>query len=534
MDAQRSIVRKKHVEYSPMIGMVFLFNLIVGTGALALPKSFSMAGWGVSLVMIIVVAFLSYVTATYVIETMACANALLKVEILKKNEDHRSGAQYSSDIEPGEQIQQTDTVDESTALLRVSDESRLDLFEIQEVIEMGSMAKIFFNKVGYNLFYLCIAVYLFGDLAIYAAAVPKTLRDVTCTFYPNVTDGNHSLTNITNLCPTLKNDDPCWIDTTLTRIDIYRIYVACFIFLLGSFVFFNLQKTKYLQVATSVMRWIAFFTMVILTIQKLAKGKGKGHPTVASPMYIPNLFGICVYSFMCHHSLPQMITPINNKSSLFKLFAGNYFSVFLFYCLLAFTGIFCFSNVYDLYTLNFQPPKCPNAAQTDDTITTFPVIQYFLALFPVFTISTSFPIIGITLRNNLKHMFGFIEKDARARMPTWQKFIDRLVFPTVVLLIPFAIAMVTSDIQFLVGITGSYAGNFIQYIVPASLVLMARRRMTSIRIDDIAKFKSPFKHFAWVCLVFSWSIICFIVVTINNILLLKSSGKPKTNFLQIF
>ena len=32
--------------------------------------------------------------------------------------------------------------------------------------------------VGVNLLYLCICIYLYGDLAIYAAAVPKSMRDV--------------------------------------------------------------------------------------------------------------------------------------------------------------------------------------------------------------------------------------------------------------------------------------------------------------------------------------------------------------------
>ena len=32
-------------------------------------------------------------------------------------------------------------------------------------------------------------------------------------------------------------------------------------------------------------------------------------------------------------------------------------------------------------------------------------IHYFLSLFPVFTLSTNFPIIAITLRNNLKGLF---------------------------------------------------------------------------------------------------------------------------------
>lgn len=34
-------------------------------------------------------------------------------------------------------------------------------------------------SVGVNLFYFCIITYLYGDLAIYAAAVPVSLMQVT-------------------------------------------------------------------------------------------------------------------------------------------------------------------------------------------------------------------------------------------------------------------------------------------------------------------------------------------------------------------
>jgi hypothetical protein len=40
------------------------------------------------------------------------------------------------------------------------------------------MAGLFFNRSGQVLFYLCIIIYLFGDLAIYAAAVAKSMTDV--------------------------------------------------------------------------------------------------------------------------------------------------------------------------------------------------------------------------------------------------------------------------------------------------------------------------------------------------------------------
>ena len=35
-----------------------------------------------------------------------------------------------------------------------------------------------FLPVGVNMFYICIIVYLYGDLAIYAAAVPISLMEV--------------------------------------------------------------------------------------------------------------------------------------------------------------------------------------------------------------------------------------------------------------------------------------------------------------------------------------------------------------------
>ena len=50
-------------------------------------------------------------------------------------------------------------------------------YDITEVIEMGKMAGMFFNKTGRILFYVCIIIYLYGDLAIYGAAVAKSLRD---------------------------------------------------------------------------------------------------------------------------------------------------------------------------------------------------------------------------------------------------------------------------------------------------------------------------------------------------------------------
>ena len=56
------------------------------------------------------------------------------------------------------------------------------------------------------------------------------------------------------------------------------------------------------------------------------------------------------------------------------------------------------------------------------------------------------------------------------------------MFPLLALIPPTAIAMVTHSLELLVGITGSYAGAGIQYVVPAALVFQARKQVISIPV----------------------------------------------------
>ena len=66
---------------------------------------------------------------------------------------------------------------------------------------------------SFSLFYICITIYLYGDLAIYGAAVAKSLRDVACTYTP---------ANTSRSSGNISDEALCWQDTELTRIDAYR------------------------------------------------------------------------------------------------------------------------------------------------------------------------------------------------------------------------------------------------------------------------------------------------------------------------
>ena len=223
--------------------------------------------------------------------------------------------------------------------------------------------------------------------------------------------------------------------------------------------------------------------------------------TIANMAGVPNLFGVCVYSFMCQHSLPSLITPMKSKLRVTWLMLSDFSVVLLFYSLLSFSAIFAFHDIKDLYTLNFWNISGKFAS-------------FYLALFPVFTLSTNFPIISITLRDNLKNLFY-----REGRPYHWA--IDRLVFPLVTIVPPIVVAFITHDLEILVGVTGSYAGTGVQYVIPAMLVYCGRKRLRAETGCYDNKHRSLFRQRSWLIFVMLWSLLCIALVTVNHIITKK-------------
>ncbi|CAJ0583656.1 unnamed protein product, partial [Mesorhabditis spiculigera] len=142
---------------------------------------------------------------------------------------------------------------------------------------------------------------------------------------------------------------------------------------------------------------------------------------------------------------------MSSKSRLFLGMGGIYSIVLLFYFTLSLTGAFAFKHVQDV-------------------------------LFPIFTLTTNYPIVGITLINNIKVMKEMVFPTERAdteeesllettddelpeprprsrslRTVTAKDFL----IPVLVLGLPTMISLFTDDVLLLAAITGSYPGaNF--------------------------------------------------------------------------
>lgn len=253
-----------------------------------------------------------------------------------------------------------------------------------------------------------------------------------------------------------------------------------------------------------MFNFVTAFTIMISMAIHLLIGRGpQGHPPAFDVTGMPTLFGACVYSFMCHHSLPGLIAPIRGKSRLGLHLFFDYAIIAMFYLLLAFTGAFAFAHLNDLYTLNFVP--------TDNDNIFLEIVEYFLALFPVFTLSTSFPIIAITLRNNLQSLFL-----DTSRLESYNFVLRKCIFPIVTVVPPVLLTYFLEDISILIEFTGSYAGTGIQYFIPTFLVVSARRHCTNLLgLGVVNKYKSPFSNVAWAIFVLLWSGVCIILVSVH-------------------
>lgn len=107
----------------------------------------------------------------------------------------------------------------------------------------------------------------------------------------------------------------------------------------------------------------------------------------------------CSHNVNYREIFSQLSEIFRDKSNFCIKLITIYVLVFVFYCSLSITGSFAFPFVQDIYTLNFYHDE-----QTGSLM--WYVVDYFLALFPVFTLTSSYIIVAITLTNNIRALIS--------------------------------------------------------------------------------------------------------------------------------
>ncbi|EGC28464.1 hypothetical protein DICPUDRAFT_160120 [Dictyostelium purpureum] len=480
--------------YNKKTAFVYIFNLVVGVGALSLPYGFSRAGLVLGTLFLAIIGFLAFITTTWIIEASAAANFILRNE--KKEIDEKSSLINELNSEQDDCDKKDSNDEDHIGGVPSSIGSFESEFEIKERIEVGQMSKIYFGPIGYKLFYAALVVYLFGDLSIYAATVPKSLATVSGSF----SIGKLHLTSSEN-------------GLHGTAYYFFLFLFACFAAPLS---LFNFQKTKYLQILTLFTRNFAFFLMIILSIIFVAKGNGSTIKDVKifDISNLPVMFGVSIYSFMCHHSLPSILTPIRKKNKLPLLMGLDFILIFAAYATLCISSLFAFGNVTNptcepmsgnIHT--FIPCQIQQLFIYNFTSYNIKFFADFLALFPVFTLSTNYVLISITLRNNLMLLITWKQDSMNPK-------IRSLIFSLASSLIPVIIAFCTRDVGLLVNITGAYFGICIMFIFPVFISYFSNK-MLAEKYNVVNLKKSVFSNKVFYILILLISLCSFVLATYN-------------------
>jgi hypothetical protein len=264
--------------YSSTVGVVYVFNLIVGAGALTIPAAFANVGIILGTSFLVFLSLLGYVTATFVVEGMACSNALLAE---RSGSEGRQLEAIRSAMSADSDDDDDDDNDEDSGLVsKKTDETLLGKFDIVQKVEMSQMASLFLGPTGTLLFYVAIIAYLYGDLAIYAVAVPKSLRDLVCPLPSDLTaataeawecvrppyaEGDvaeaHHIRPVTPMAGQ-------WLGgvtgLTLDSQQVYHFFCCMFTVTFAPSAFFSITNSKWLQLVTTVCRHLAFALMIIV------------------------------------------------------------------------------------------------------------------------------------------------------------------------------------------------------------------------------------------------------------------------------
>lgn len=118
----------------------------------------------------------------------------------------------------------------------------------------------------------------------FSIAVPKSLREM--------------------ICPRPSRESVWVCYGSLDSYQVYQIFVIAFAVIFGAFAMGDVQKTKLMQLITTIIRHTSFGLMIVLAIIGIIQHQGRSLKQVLAyedPTEISTFLGVCIYSFMCHH-----------------------------------------------------------------------------------------------------------------------------------------------------------------------------------------------------------------------------------------
>ena len=259
--------------------------------------------------------------------------------------------------------------------------------------------------------------------------------------------------------------------------------------------------------------------MIGICIAMLVMGRrADPPPPLADISVLPALFGISTYTFKCQYCLPGMIIPMKPKRRIVLMIFTTLLIILVIHLLMSSTAVFwlSFGKLQDLYTLNFFTPFSTSYPLDKQVLS---IIGYYIVIYPVFALSPMIVVVAIVMRENLKALMRLLFKDKWIEIKPLIFIVDHILLPSLVIIIPLAVAFSTINIDFLLSITGGVFGVWLQYLISTALLFAGKRfLMKKYKGKYENKYKSPFSHIFFLFFIIVWTAVSAILVIVGHIL----------------
>lgn len=309
----------------------------------------------------------------------------------------------------------------------------------------------------------------------------------------------------------------------------YYFFLLIFAGLVIPLSLMELSEQIYVQVTLTIFRGVMLVVMLLTTglaytshgheFGDMSNTAGELHEDAAGSDFFAVHFDklylflpIAAYAYIFHHSVPALSEPVEDKTTLTKMFSVALIIAFVGYGVLGVcVSLYFGNNVLTSSNLNWRDYE--GVRNSDGSVPFYaPVVACFVVLFPALDVGSAYPLNAFTLGNNLMSAFYGDEMHLHEQ----SRFKLRL-FRLFAALPPFFGACIVRDLGNITSFTG-LTGFAIAFIVPSLLAYYSAQRMHLLDLDEATIHSSVFANTTVQCLLAGCGVLLVLVVAISNII----------------
>ena len=452
-------------QFNVIIGYFYILNYFLGSGFLSISFVFYNVGMIPSLITLSILCIVGCITALWLLEIMGRSRVL---------NEHNLGS-------------------EGTMLLENDDTSRggaEDFYSISETrkFEMTEICNLMFGWGGKLIFISLMSIY--STLTLWSfAAVVGTSWSTNIPINTSYVIKCHETDFTKQLFPTIEE---C--------AHLYRICVTIFGLLVIALSLLELNEQKNIQVFFSVVRFTALISIITFSTYLIVHNAI--HPNATIPAEIRSVNSTAtsiLYRFnfnwlitsipiMCnslniHLGIPSLTHPVHPKTHLKRLIIAIYITIWFIYSVLGITVSTAYRNlVNENLTLTWS---YFTGAQNNIAVR---VLSYFIMLFPSMDLTSAYPLVVITLSNNVYS--AIMCRDTSEYTMNWEDRRKRMLFRFFFALFPLIGAMFISNLVAVINIAGIFAFTII-FFVPTTCQFISKYFCNKVRRNHMRTIIAP-------------------------------------------